>query len=140
MSFENIKQVRNEAIHERSCIMLYQFTDQEIRQIKNVARMTGIKECIELQSKHGGCTLREILDDQMNETEEASVKEKTIILNHIAPARMNMFIDALKKYRMRRPIIAVITEQSIEWTLSHLLINLVNERVAISKGELNKHH
>lgn len=140
MSFENIKQVRNEAIHERSCIMLYQFNDQEIKQIKNVARMIGIKECIELQSKHGGCTLREILDDQMNETEEASVKEKTIILNHIAPARMSMFIDTLKKYRMRRPIIAVITEQSIEWTLSHLLINLVNERVAISKGELNKHH
>lgn len=139
MSFEEIKQVQNENIHERSCIMLYQFTSQEVKQIMNVARMTGIKDYIELHAKHGGCTLREILDDQISEKEEANVKEKAIILNHVTPTRMNLFIDTLKKCRIKRPIIAVVTEQSIDWTLTHLLINLVSERAAISKGQFSEH-
>ena len=52
---------------------------------------------------------------------------------------MNMFIDGLKKCRLRRPIIAVVTEQSIEWKLENLLVNLVNERAAVRSGEFNRH-
>lgn len=139
MAFEEMKQIQNENIHERSCIMLYQFTSGEIKQIMNVARMAGIKECIELDGKHGGCTLREILDNQISEKEETAVKEKTIILNHVAPAKMNLLMELLKKCRMKRPIIAVVTQQSIDWTLSRLLFNLVSEREAISKGDFTGH-
>ena len=119
--------------------MLYQFTSQEIKQIMNVARMAGIRESIELHAKHGGCTLREILDHQISEKEETNIKEKTIILNHVASAKMNLFMDLLKKCRIKRPIIAVVTEQSIEWTLAHLLVNLVSERQAINEGQFKAH-
>ena len=139
MAFEEMKQIQNENIHERSCIMLYQFTSQEIKQIMNVARMAGIRESIELHARHGGCTLREILDNQISEKEEANIKEKTIILNHVASAKMNLFMDLLKKCRIKRPIIAVVTEQSIEWTLTHLLVNLVSERQAINEGQFKAH-
>lgn len=139
MSFENMKQIQQVNVHERSCMMLYQFSKEETRQIMNVARMTGIKDFIELKPSYGQCTLREILDQKQEEGEETKVREKTLILNHIAPARMNMFIDGLKKCRLRRPIIAVVTEQSIEWKLENLLVNLVNERAAVRSGEFNRH-
>ena len=139
MAFEEMKQIQNENIHERSCIMLYQFTSGEIKQIMNVARMAGIKDYIELHAKHGGCTLREILENQVNDKEETMVKEKTIIFNHVSPNKMNLLMDLLKKCRMKRPIIAVVTQQSIDWTLSHLLVNLVSEREAISKGDFAGH-
>lgn len=140
MAFQDIKQIQNETIHERTCIMLYQFNSQEVKQIVNVAKMAGIKEYIDLQSKHGGCTLREILDDEVSEKEEATIKEKAIILNHVVANKMNLFMELLKKCRLKRPIIAVVTEQSIDWTLAHLLVNLASERQAINEGQFNKAH
>ena len=144
MSFENMKEMNEAILHERSCMMMYYFTPQEARQIMNVARMTGIKDCITLTPSHSQNQIRAILDNQLEETTDetvlgSTVKEKAIIFNGIPSARVSLFIDGLKKCRIRRPIIAVVTEQSIEWTLNDLLINLSNERAAISRGEFVGH-
>lgn len=139
MSFENMKHINNEAIHERSCMMLYYFTPQEARQIMNVARMTGIKDCILLKPSHGNNIIRDILDEKLQEAACEAVKEKALILNGVAPQRMSLFIDSLKKCRIKRPLIAVVTTQSIDWTLNDLLINLANERAAVNRGEFVAH-
>lgn len=144
MSFEKMKEMNEIALHERSCMMMYYFTPQEVKQIMNVARMTGIKDYITLKPSHGQNQIRAILDGQLKETEDetlltSAVKEKAIIFNGIPSARVSLFIDGLKKCRIRRPIIAVVTEQSIEWTLNDLLINLSNERIALKKGEFTAH-
>lgn len=139
MSFENMKAIGHEGLHERSCMMMYDFTPQEVRQIMNVARMIGIKDCITLKPSHGTNKVREILDNQLTEAEETAIKEKAIIFNGIPSPRVSLFIDSLKKCRIKRPIIAVVTEQSIDWTLNDLLINLSNERVALKNGEFSAH-
>ncbi|MBE6022872.1 MAG: DUF3783 domain-containing protein [Cellulosilyticum sp.] len=139
MSFENMKEMSQVQHHERSCMMMYYFTMQEARQIMNVARMIGIKDCITLKPSHGNNKVREILDNTLTESEDMAIKEKTIIFNGIPSARMNLFIDTLKKCRIKRPIIAVVTEQTIDWTLNELLINLANERSALNRGEFTAH-
>ena len=139
MSFESIQNIDNSKIHERSCMMMYYFTPQEARQIMNVARMVGIKESITLKPTHGENKIREILDGQISETEVEALKEKTIIFNGIPSARVSLFIDGLKKCRIKRPIIAMVTEQTIDWTLHELLINLANERSSLNRGEISVH-
>ena len=150
MSFEKIKTVDEVIIHERSCILMYYFTPQEAKQIMNVARMTGIKECLMLKAEESGCIIKDILDNKTLEAKNIPpfmgvnhshrvVKEKAIIFNHIPASRMNLFIESLKKYRMKTPIMAVVTEQSIYWTLHELLTQLVHERAATRKGTFEVH-
>lgn len=139
MSFENMKDMKSSGIHERSCMMMYYFTPQEARQIMNVARMTGVKDMITLKPSFGHNKIREILDNQATETEVEALKEKTIIFNGIPSNRVSLFIDGLKKCRIKRPIIAMVTDQTIDWTLADLLINLANERSSISRGEFTAH-
>ena len=139
MSFEEMKDFKNEIIHERACILMYDFAQQEIKQIQSVARMTGITDCILLSPSHGENTIRNILDGEMKQGETESIKEKAIILNQIPTTRMRAFIEGLKKCRIKRPLIAVVTETSIEWTLDELLRNLASERAAIQSGTFTEH-
>ena len=139
MSFENMKELKEEIVHERACMMMYYFTSQEIKQIQNVARMTGIADCILLNASHGQNTVRHILDGQIKQGEDESVKEKAIIFNQVSAARMSAFIEGLKKCRIKRPLIAVVTATSIEWTLNELLENLASERAALRSGDFSKH-
>ncbi len=118
---------------------MYDFSQQEIKQIQSVARLTGITDYILLSPSHGENTIRNILDGEMKQGEMESIKEKAIILNQIPTTRMRAFIEGLKKCRIKRPLIAVVTETSIEWTLDELLKNLASERAAIQSGTFAEH-
>ncbi len=137
MSFENMKSMSQEAIHERSCMLMYHFTSQEMKQIQNVARMTGITDCICLSACHAENTIKNILDGEITEKETEVLKEKALILNNISTTRMNAFIEGLKKCRIKRPLIAVVTETSIHWPLKELLQHLVSERAAVRSGDFS---
>lgn len=137
MSFENMKSMNQEAVHERACMLMYHFTSQEMKQIQNVARMTGITDCILLSPCHGENIIRNILNGEIAQEEAECLKEKALILNNISTARMNAFIEGLKKCRIKRPLIAVVTETSINWTLNELLQHLVNERAAVRSGDFS---
>ena len=139
MSFENMKELKDEIVHERACMLMYYFTPQEIKQIQNVARMTGITDCVLLSPSHAGNTIRDILDGKIKQGEGEGMKEKAIILNQISTTRMHAFIEGLKKCRIKRPLIAVVTSTSIEWTLNELLENLASERAALKAGTFSEH-
>lgn len=139
MSFENMKNLKDEIVHERACMLMYYFSQQEMKQIQNVARMTGITDCILLGPSHGENTIRNILDGEIKQGEVEGIKDKAIILNQISTTRINAFIEGLKKCRIKRPLIAVVTSTSIEWTLDELLNNLVSERAAVRSGEFSGH-
>jgi len=138
MSFEKLSDQDEKIIHERNCMILYHFSQQEVRMIQNAARLTGIKDFILLDATKANNTLKAILDDEAVSGEEG-IKEKAIIFNHIPSGRMSAFIEALKKYRIKRPLMAVVTEVSIDWTLEVLIKNLLAERSAISAGNYETH-
>lgn len=139
MSFEKMKDINQTAIHDRACMMLYHFTPAELKQIQSVARLTGLKDQILLSTKHSEVQIRDILDNKLSESDVECLKEKAIIFNNTPSTRMNAFIEGLKKMRIQRPLIAVVTETSIDWTLSELLMNLVQERQALRNNQFMKH-
>ena len=138
MSFEKINEQDHKVIHERSCMILYYFTTQEIKQIQNAARLSGIKDFAMVSSMQADTKIQAILDGELAEGNEG-YKEKAIIFNHIPSTRMNAFIEALKKCRIRRPLMAVVTETSIHWSMNELIANLIEERRAVSRGEFTSH-
>lgn len=140
MSFERIQGANHdEAIHERSCIMFYYFTPAELRQVQLVAKMVGVADQIILGSAQGECTLEAILDGELTTSQGEEIKQKAVVFNNIEGTRINAFIEGLKKFRISRPLMAVVTETSIKWTFNQLLKELGEEHQALKKNQWNSH-
>lgn len=138
MAFEAMNQLNHQVIHERSCMMIYGFNPQEMKHIQNISRMTGIKDCIIIGKEETQTVLKEILDGNMTKSEPKTLA-KTIVFNQIPSSRINAFIEGIKKCRMARPLIAVVTETSINWTFDELINHLQEERRAVSANRFSEH-
>lgn len=137
--FESVKDTAPKVVHERSCIILYGFTVAEEKQILNTARLVGIKDCIPLRSQDLKNTTADVLNNQITQEECKPLLEKAILFNHIPFPRMNLMIDAIKKYRMKKPLYAVVTEDALNWTIKEWLMQLMSERDGIKSGNLSVH-
>ncbi|RDY24456.1 DUF3783 domain-containing protein [Romboutsia maritimum] len=139
MSFEKIKNINENKVYDRNCIMIVNFNKKESVLIKNISNLIGIKDHIFLQSNNGKSLIKDILSNEVLDDYEDGMKNKAIIFNNIEHARINSFLESLKKMRVNRPLTAVVTETSIDWTLDNLIKNLVEERNAIKKGKFVEH-
>lgn len=139
MSFKKIKNVNENKVHDRNCIMIVNFNKKESVLIKNISNLIGIKDHIFLQSNNGKSLIKDILSNEVLDDCEDGMRNKAIIFNNIEHTRINSFLESLKKMRVNRPLTAVVTETSIDWTLDNLIKNLVEERNAIKKGEFVEH-
>lgn len=141
MSFEAIKNADAHTTHPRVCVVLNAFTAAEMKQLKNVARLTGISEQIVIDGTYGTTTIMELLETPSlipTEPEDTST-QKAILFNNVPANRMNAFIEGIKKCRMTRPLIAVVTDTSVHWTVQELIHNLAAERVALKQNQTTLH-
>lgn len=132
MSFEKMKDLKE--VHERSCMMIYHFSPKEMQAIRSVARLTGVKDIISIEANQLETYVKDILENNMHIGEDLGVNEKAIVFNNMPSSKVSLFIDGLKKMRVARPLIAVVTEQSINWTFKELVENLSKERAALRSG------
>ncbi len=65
MSFERIDISDRSEQEGRSCVILYNFGNKELKKIQNFARIMGIKDQIVLNSKNGDETIKNILEDKI---------------------------------------------------------------------------
>ncbi|WP_172674774.1 DUF3783 domain-containing protein [Cellulosilyticum ruminicola] len=137
MSFEKMKDLKG--VHERSCMMIYHFSPKEMQAIQSVSRLTGIRDIITIEANQLETTVKDILDNHMQQGEDLGVNEKVIVFNNMPSSKVNLFIDGLKKMRMARPLIAVVTEYSINWTFKELAENLSEERAVLRNGNSTAH-
>lgn len=137
MSFEKMKDLKE--IHERSCMMVYHFSPKEMQAIRSVARLTGVKDIIVIEANGLETPVKDILENKMQTGEDAGIKEKAIVFNNVSSSKVNLFIEGLKKMRVARPLIAVVTEHSINWSFKELVMNLSEERAALRSGGQTAH-
>lgn len=139
MSFEKISSDNKNSNDSKTCIILVNFDKKELSLIRNVSRFAGIKENIVVSGKQGENTINDILSGKIEENNEKVLSSKAIIFNNIPAQKVSGFLDSLKKMRMRRPLTAMVTETSIDWTLSNLIANLIEENTALSSGKSFEH-
>lgn len=137
MSFEKMKDLKE--VHERSCMIVYHFSPKEMQAIQSVARLTGIRDIISIEANQLETCVKDILDSNMHTGEDLGVNEKAIVFNNMSSNKVNLFIEGLKKMRVARPLIAVVTEHSINWTFKELVENLSKERAALRVGGITAH-
>lgn len=141
MSFESMKNADTHNTHPRVCIILNAFTSAELKQLKSVARLTGLSEQIVIDGSYGNTVLMDLLEDPSLTpvAPEDTSTQKAILFNNVPSNRMNAFIEGLKKCRMPRPLIAVVTETSASWTIHELINNLSAERMALKNNQTLEH-
>lgn len=139
MSFEKIDIKDKNSEEGRSCIIVCNFNGKELKAVKNYASMLGIRDQIFLSAKDGNSVIKDVLEDNIVSNCEDGIKQKAIIFNCISPAKMNIFLDNLKKIRINNILKAVVTETSKEWSINILLSNLIAEHRAIKLGEEIEH-
>lgn len=135
MSFEKLSETSINNQHNRSCIMVVNFNKKEINIIRNIGRLVGIKDCIFLDSKCGQNKIADILDNNLIEDGNDNWTNKAIIFNNIEQIKINGFLESLKKMKIQRPLSAMVTETTIDWTLNKLVYNLLEEKRALKSGE-----
>ncbi|MEN8078101.1 DUF3783 domain-containing protein [Clostridioides difficile] len=140
MSFDKLDIKDNTIRDGRACILVCNIVGKDLQKVKNCAMILGIRDQIILNTKNGDTVIKDVLDNNINTECEDGRKERAIIFNSIPPAKMNIFIENLKKVRVNNLLKAVVTETSIEWTVNEVISNLVAERIAIKQGNFNDLH
>lgn len=141
MSFEKMQDTDNQIIHARTCILIYGFTPQELKSLKNITRLTGLNDQILLSKDTLSTTIVDLLENNPLQVSVATEipSYKAIIFNNVPSNRMNAFIESLKKFRIPRPLMATVTETSITWTVDELIQNLAAERYALKNNTTPLH-
>lgn len=134
MSFERIDIKNNEIEEGRSCIFLCNFSGKELKMVENYAGVIGIKDRIVLSYKNGDSKIKDIVDGKILSKCTEGPNNRAIIFNNISQFKIGMFIENLKKIKVRNVLFAAVTETSKEWTLNNLIENLVEERKAMQSG------
>ena len=138
MSFTEINNIEKD-IHDRTCVMIVNFNKKESALIKNICGFIGMRDCIFLDTKNGDTLIEDILDNNISLDCEDGLSNKAIIFNNIPHVKINSLLDNLKKMRINRPLSAMVTETTLNWTLNKLIANLLEERRAISEGKEFSH-
>ena len=84
--------------------------------------------------------MKDILENNIKSDCTDGRKERAIIFNSLSPAKINVFLENLRKLKINNVLKATVTETSIKWTLNEIVANLSAERMAISQGNFDAHH
>lgn len=139
MSFERLDITNNNTGVGRSCIIICNFNEKELKLVKSYCKLIGINDQIIISYKNSESKIEDIIDNANLTSSGDGRKDKAIIFNNVTNAKINIFIENLKKIRINKPLIATVTETSKHWTLDTLLNNLVAERIALKSGKNLEH-
>ena len=137
MTFKNLKEL--ETTESRSCALLFNFNNKDLMTIKSIFRLIGISDIIILKNNNLNTTIKDILDNRLLEDSEEKINARAIIFNNIESKKISSVSDNLKRLKVQRPLLATVTETSINWDLKKLLCNLQEEAISLNSSKTSIH-
>ena len=139
MSFTKLDMNDNSQVEGRACVIIYNIGGKELKSIKGYASLLGVRDQIVLYPKNADTVVKDILENNINSDCSNGRKERAIIFNALSPAKINVFLETLRKLKINNVLKATVTQTSINWTLNEVVENLSSEHIAISKGNFEAH-
>ena len=96
-------------------------------------------ECI-LKNDNLNTTIKDILENNLLEDSEEKINSRAIIFNNIESRKISSVSDNLKRLKVQRPLMAAVTEISINWDLKNLIYNLQQEAISLSTSRTSIHN
>lgn len=137
MTFKNLKDI--DTTESRSCALVFNFNNKDLMTIKSVFRLSGISDIIILKNNNLNTTIKDILDNNLLNDSEEKINSRAIIFNNIESRKISAVSDNLKRLKVQRPLLATVTETSINWELKNLLYNLQEEAHSLKNSKVPIH-
>jgi len=118
-------------------ILVFGFTGEEQRRIDEGLAGLGVPAAVRLRPGQASVTLRDILEggqDGPGEAGQLTAPEPLVLFHNVSDGGVQFLMRFFREASGRRPIFAVVTPASIEWTLAELLGHLQAERAALEAG------
>jgi len=137
MTFKSLKEL--DTIESRSCALLFNFNNKDLMSIKSIFRLIGISDVIILKNENLNTVIKDILEDNLSNDSEDKINSRAIIFNNIESRKISSVSDNLKRLKIQRPLLATVTETSINWDLKNLLCNLQEEAISLNTSKISIH-
>ena len=109
--------------------------------IKIVVLMQGT--CVQTENGNRDVALvsiiKDILEDNLLSDSEDKINSRAIIFNNIESKKISAVSDNLKRLKVQRPLLATVTETSVNWDLKNLLYNLQEEAISLNSSKTSIH-
>lgn len=119
----------------RNVVMLYGFDGIEIQKLAGSVISSGIDEWLYIDETRSLGKISEILkhfkDNQ--QVEYKGQKNKVILFNGVSQYELQEFVNHVIADLKERPLIAMVTKVSKEWTFESLISELKSERKELEK-------
>lgn len=137
MTFKSLKEL--DTTESRSCALLFNFNNKDLMSIKSIFRLIGISDVIILKNENLNTVIKDILEDNLLNDSEDKINSRAIIFNNIESRKISSVSDNLKRLKIQRPLLATVTETSINWDLKNLLCNLQEEAISLNTSKISIH-
>jgi hypothetical protein len=138
MTFKSLKEL--DTTESRSCALLFNFNNKDLMSIKSIFRLIGISDIIILKNENLNTVIKDILEDNLLNDSEDKINSRAIIFNNIESRKASAVSDNLKRLKVQKPLLAVVTETSINWELKTLLQHLQQEAISLSTSRTSIHN
>jgi hypothetical protein len=124
-------------------ILVCGFSGEEQRRIDEGLASLGVPPALKARPDQGRAALRQILGGENPaaadpaappEAGEPAAQERLVLFHNISDSGVRALMRFFRQAVAGRPIFAVTTATSIDWTLEKLLAHLVEERAALEQG------
>lgn len=137
MTFKNLKDI--DITESRKCALVFNFNNKDLMTIKSVFRLSGISDIIILKNDNLNTIIKDILEDNLLSDSEDKINSRAIIFNNIESKKISAVSDNLKRLKVQRPLLATVTETSVNWDLKNLLYNLQEEAISLNSSKISIH-
>lgn len=123
-------------MENNKCILIYGFNENEKEILHNIKEKESLPDYKTITDTMTLMTLRSIIDGiKLELVSKPLPEEKVIIFNNLSDNELDNAIKSIRSNLQTKPILAVVTPTSIDWTFADLLEHLVEEREFFRNGQ-----
>jgi hypothetical protein len=115
-------------------VYAFGFTQEEESRINALFAEMGIPEIVRIGKQQGSVTLRDIIEQGRIGDSETELDERIVLFHEVSEKGVYALMQSIKSIEVPKPIFAVVTEHSIEWTFEELAHHLLQEKKAFEEG------
>lgn len=116
-------------LENNKTILIFGFDEEEKQIMHDLVEKNHIPNYKVIEEPMGKMKIKDILEGLKLDVYNCNLpKEKVILFNNLNDEELDRSIKTLRSNLNSKPVLAVITETSVNWTFEDLLEHLVEER------------
>lgn len=105
------------------------FEDERKEVLEDIIKKDSLPPYVAIDKSMGKMTINDILNGlKLHTYEKLLPQEEVILFNNLSDIELDKAIKAIRTQMNPKPILAVVTPTSINWTVEYLVEHLIEER------------